>query len=324
MELYYTKSSILSFTLKIGKLLPRSDPFGKNCQEMDLLSKKRKVENSAAEKASRKIQTLEEILTCPVCLETFRMEAIYQCVEGHGLCSGCSFLWDFKTCPICRGEKSVTRDLTAQKAIEILMRGKTIHCKFKDSGCNWENDYNLTSLHEKACRYRITRCPAYYSSQKCLWKGRPREVFVHSRQHTCFQVTDYTGYVLPDITLFKADIKSQNQILLLDDPDIFPALTHMHITKNELDETYEILVRALITAAFATKIKYRITLWSANGKRQILETVGNPRSIEEAVAKPQIRIRIPDDKDDYTGTLFKILIQLHITDELLYVSPRVQ
>ena len=46
------------------------------------------------------MEELRKSLECPVCLETPKSRPVYQCKNGHILCSGCS--GKVKKCPECR------------------------------------------------------------------------------------------------------------------------------------------------------------------------------------------------------------------------------
>ena len=50
---------------------------------------------------------LRKALECPVCLETPKAGPLYQCENGHILCSGC--IDKVQECPQCRAKLPVTR-----------------------------------------------------------------------------------------------------------------------------------------------------------------------------------------------------------------------
>ena len=59
---------------------------------------------------------IQQVLECPVCLETPRAPPIYQCERGHMLCSICRAKLYF--CPICQFILGNSRCLIAEKVLE--------------------------------------------------------------------------------------------------------------------------------------------------------------------------------------------------------------
>merc|ERR1712112_247767 len=67
------------------------------CKDLDEMKMKEQ------EKVIEENQDLEEVLKCPVCLDTCRPSLqIWQCLEGHIVCESCISSPELVTCPQCR------------------------------------------------------------------------------------------------------------------------------------------------------------------------------------------------------------------------------
>lgn len=64
------------------------------------------------------VDELRKSLECPVCFHTPKAGPLYQCKNGHILCSGCSD--KVKQCPECRADlpDDRIRSLFAEKQLE--------------------------------------------------------------------------------------------------------------------------------------------------------------------------------------------------------------
>ena len=98
-----------------------------------------------------------EQLECPVCLKTIQDPPIFQCEQGHGLCSTCRkpLKDEGKPCPVCRGKLTEVRMLAVEKMLEKLPQTK---CKY--NGCTFtRSDAQLVKGHEDGeCRQRPVKC----------------------------------------------------------------------------------------------------------------------------------------------------------------------
>jgi len=92
-------------TCKIVKELKK-----KNKEFVDKMKAREKLVNDEfhalcedLDEMKMKNQELEEVLKCPVCLDTCRPPLqIYQCHEGHIVCESCFSKPELVTCPQCR------------------------------------------------------------------------------------------------------------------------------------------------------------------------------------------------------------------------------
>jgi len=98
-----------------------------------------------------------ESLDCPVCLKIIKDPPIYLCEKGHGLCSTCreQLKAEDKSCPVCRGKLTDTRNLAVENFLEKLPK---ISCKY--DGCTFgRSEKQLVKNHEEQdCREKPVKC----------------------------------------------------------------------------------------------------------------------------------------------------------------------
>ncbi|KAH9740821.1 E3 ubiquitin-protein ligase SINAT2 [Citrus sinensis] len=106
---------------------------------------------------------VHELLECPVCLNLM-YPPIYQCPNGHTLCSSCKAR--VRTgCPTCRHELGNIRCLALEKVAESL----ELPCRYQIWGCQDIFPYYSKLKHEKNCNYRPYNCP--YAGAECSVTG---------------------------------------------------------------------------------------------------------------------------------------------------------
>ena len=52
---------------------------------------------------------VRDLLECPVCMDVIKSVPVYQCANGHVICTGC--IEKLNNCPICRSDSSLVRIL---------------------------------------------------------------------------------------------------------------------------------------------------------------------------------------------------------------------
>ncbi|XP_013632010.1 PREDICTED: putative E3 ubiquitin-protein ligase SINAT1 isoform X1 [Brassica oleracea var. oleracea] len=104
-----------------------------------------------------------ELLECLVCTNLM-YPPIYQCPNGHTLCSNCK-LKVHNTCPICRYELGNIRCLALEKVAESL----EVPCRYQKLGCHDIFPYYSKLKHEQHCRFRSYNCP--YAGSECSVTG---------------------------------------------------------------------------------------------------------------------------------------------------------
>ncbi|KAK1386547.1 RING-type E3 ubiquitin transferase [Heracleum sosnowskyi] len=106
---------------------------------------------------------VHELLECPVC-KSLMYPPIYQCPDGHTLCSDCK-LRVHNCCPTCRHELGNIRCLALEKVAESL----ELTCRYQSLGCHDIFLYYSKLKHEQHCRFRPYNCP--YAGSDCSITG---------------------------------------------------------------------------------------------------------------------------------------------------------
>jgi len=114
---------------------------------------------------------MHETLECPVCLKVPRNGNIYQCKQGHCLCSDCQP--KLTKCPICRVAlgKSPARNFIFEKILSKMAHA----CKFADQGCTMEEILTTLASHEDDCEFRLVNC----MDMRCKAKVPQAKVLEH-------------------------------------------------------------------------------------------------------------------------------------------------
>ena len=99
------------------------------------------------------LDDIEDVLECVICLEFPITVPIYQCNNGHVLCSSCH--GRVTDCPTCRGRLGKVRCLAMEKVLEKFPKP----CRFKSSGCSIRLDQTRLDKHEGSCAYKPVSCP---------------------------------------------------------------------------------------------------------------------------------------------------------------------
>ena len=61
---------------------------------------------------------IRDLLECPVCMETIKSVPVYQCANGHVICTGC--IEKLNNCPICRNNSALVRILKLENIVQRL------------------------------------------------------------------------------------------------------------------------------------------------------------------------------------------------------------
>ncbi|KAL8272850.1 hypothetical protein Esti_003237 [Eimeria stiedai] len=115
-----------------------------------------------------------ELLECGVCME--RMQPpIYQCREGHTLCSSCRAR--LTSCPTCRSPELSIRC----RALEVLAQCLTdVPCRFASYGCTYTMKYTEAPQHETRCLRRPLAC--LHADNGCAFEASPQQLAEHLLQ----------------------------------------------------------------------------------------------------------------------------------------------
>ncbi|KAL5552286.1 hypothetical protein UlMin_002462 [Ulmus minor] len=131
-------------------------------------------------------KSLYRLLECSVCANSM-YPPIYQCLNGHTLCSTCKPRAKNK-CPTCEQELGDIRCLALEKVAESLQ----LPCKYCSMGCTEFFPYYSKLEHEKSrCRFRPYNCP--YAGSECHVAGTIPFLVDHLRNdHKVDMHTDCT------------------------------------------------------------------------------------------------------------------------------------
>lgn len=117
-------------------------------------------------------------MDCRVCFEPFK-EQIYQCINGHSLCSKCSSR--LIICPTCAAPFMGTRNFD----LEIILAEKRFPCENNESGCLEYKRVKDLRCHEKICDFRKYKCGLC-----SLWERKDKLIEHVCRTHKlciCFE-----------------------------------------------------------------------------------------------------------------------------------------
>ncbi|XP_044504753.1 E3 ubiquitin-protein ligase SINAT2-like isoform X2 [Mangifera indica] len=118
---------------------------------------------------------VHELLECPVCMNLM-YPPIYQCPNGHTVCSNCKVRVR-KSCPTCCHEFGNIRCLALEKVAESL----DLSCRYQIFGCLDIFPYYSKLKHEKNCKYRPFNCP--YAGAECSVAGDIPLLVRHLKNH---------------------------------------------------------------------------------------------------------------------------------------------
>ncbi|MQL80826.1 hypothetical protein Taro_013280 [Colocasia esculenta] len=107
--------------------------------------------------------SVHDLLECPVCTNSM-YPPIYQCQNGHTLCSTCKLRVENR-CPTCRQELGDIRCLALEKLAESL----ELPCKYYSLGCPEIFPYYSKLKHEGQCIFQPYHCP--YAGSECSVVG---------------------------------------------------------------------------------------------------------------------------------------------------------
>ncbi|CAL8130102.1 unnamed protein product [Orchesella dallaii] len=97
---------------------------------------------------------MEDLRECPICLEIPEKE-IYQCSEGHIICSSC--IEKVTECPQCRtnyGAKQIRC-----RVLEALLDKQMFQCKYNENGCHHLCRRSDISNHANICGFNQDSIP---------------------------------------------------------------------------------------------------------------------------------------------------------------------
>eukprot|EP00092_Neocalanus_flemingeri_P108084 GFUD01138748.1.p1 GENE.GFUD01138748.1~~GFUD01138748.1.p1 ORF type:complete len:330 (+),score=82.64 GFUD01138748.1:13-1002(+) len=102
------------------------------------------------------VNKLHERIECPVCLEIPETGPVFNCLNGHLVCSKCKS----NSCPTCRAKMSEGKSLLAVTVLE------NIEHKCRNQQCDQLLPLAEIGAHRKVCTHRLIKCPATLCEDK--------------------------------------------------------------------------------------------------------------------------------------------------------------
>eukprot|EP00092_Neocalanus_flemingeri_P034190 GFUD01037184.1.p1 GENE.GFUD01037184.1~~GFUD01037184.1.p1 ORF type:complete len:309 (-),score=74.15 GFUD01037184.1:114-1040(-) len=109
------------------------------------------------------MNSLKNILECPVCLTMVRSSPVPSCYNGHIVCSSC---WNMThLCPMCRVKMHETEKCFSQTANSLLQL-VTLPCQYEEEGCSYKGKKVEVEQHQQNCLFKdvcqkepLGKCP---------------------------------------------------------------------------------------------------------------------------------------------------------------------
>ncbi len=126
-------------------------------------------------------------LSCVACLSLPRQE-FRNCERGHIMCTECTM--KVKKCPTCRTTRLDYPNLLANHVSSHLYDDQLMACNHAAWGCKQEIVYKDIHVHEEACNFRETTCPAArrHPNSSCKFLGPRQDLLEHIKQAKCCQI----------------------------------------------------------------------------------------------------------------------------------------
>ncbi|CAL8098646.1 unnamed protein product [Orchesella dallaii] len=136
---------------------------------------------------------------CPICFEIPSAE-IYQCTNGHTICSECSV--NIKSCPECRVPYGNSK--IRNRALEQILDKQTFPCVFKEKGCSELCKRQDVDKHGLNCYYNPDSKTAVRLCQKLgfddckfILRGSSRsEIIRHFQEDHSFPVENGSSVII--------------------------------------------------------------------------------------------------------------------------------
>lgn len=217
---------------------------------------------------------VDALLECPVCTN-FMYSPIYQCLNGHTLCSSCK-IRVHNICPICRSELGDIRCLALEKVAESL----ELPCRYKNLGCREIFQYFSKPSHEQQCQFRPYNCP--YAGSECSITGDIPMLVAHLRED--HKVDMHNGCTFNHRYVKSNPQEVENATWMLTVFNCFGRQFCLHFEAFQLGmaPVYMAFLRFMGEEYEARKFSYSLEV-GGNGRK--LTWVGKPRSIRDGHRK---------------------------------------
>uniref|UniRef100_A0A1D1XP84 RING-type E3 ubiquitin transferase n=2 Tax=Anthurium amnicola TaxID=1678845 RepID=A0A1D1XP84_9ARAE len=214
--------------------------------------------------------SVHELLECPVCTNSM-FPPIYQCPNGHTLCSSCKHRVHIH-CPTCRCEMGNIRCLALEKVAESL----DLPCRYNDLGCSEIFPYYTKSKHEQLCRFRPYNCP--FAGFECPVMGDIPTLVAHLKND--HKVDMHEGCTFNHRYVKSSPFEVENATWMLTVFNCFGQYFCLHFEAFLLGTTpvYMAFLRFMGEDGDAKNFSYSLEV---GGNRRKLAWQGVPRSIRD-------------------------------------------
>ncbi|WVZ72066.1 hypothetical protein U9M48_020582 [Paspalum notatum var. saurae] len=153
----------------------------------------------------------EEAFCCDACTKPLR-PPIFQCLEGHFICSLCRDKLPEEKCKFISGcSGTLVRSLGMEHAVQSIL----VDCDYTEHGCTEKTAYYCSGMHRKICRYG-RKCP----EPDCKFARRAVELLDHLITHHKWLLTTFQYWVPFDLRVVEPGkhvlhCKDDDQLLLV-------------------------------------------------------------------------------------------------------------
>lgn len=219
-------------------------------------------------------EDVHDLLECPVCMNLM-YPPIYQCPNGHTLCSSCKTKLE-NLCPTCRHELGDIRCLVLEKVAESL----ELPCRFQLLGCRGIFPYYSKLKHEKNCKHRPYACP--YAGADCSFTGDIPRLVMHLRDDHNVDMHDGCTFNHRYVKSNPRDVENATWMLTIFNCFGRQFCLHFEAFLLEMAPVYMAFLRFMGNEDEARQFSYSLEV-GGNGRRLIWQ--GIPRSIRDSHRK---------------------------------------
>ncbi|KAI4371279.1 hypothetical protein MLD38_019534 [Melastoma candidum] len=238
---------------------------------------------------------MHKLLKCPVCT-SLMYAPIYQCVNGHTLCSGCKTTAQ-NQCPVCQHHLGDIRCL----ALEKLVQNMELPCRYQNSGCPEILQYQNQPDHDQHCRFRPYECP--YAGSVCSFTGDIPTLVSHLKEHHKVDMHDGCTFNHRYVKANAEEVDNATWMLTVFNCFGRQFCLHFEAFQLGLAPVYMAFLRFMGEDEEAKKFGYSLEV-GGNGRKLIWK--GIPRSIRDSHRKV---------RDSMDGLLIQRNLALYFSGE---------
>ena len=158
------------------------------------------------------LQEIKDALECVICLDVPKKDPIYQCDNGHILCSFCHE--NVSDCPVCRVKLGRSRNLAVEKVLSKCPRP----CEYDTYGCTVKLTKEALTAHNDICKYKPVEC----LNSMCKELVSMIEMAKHMEDaHTVFKADGHSIHYNKMSTYLKSNVQFNPAHFTFDGVDFF-------------------------------------------------------------------------------------------------------